>query len=177
MFRRSTLRSCLALLLLAAVTGPWLTGCAQLGIAKTEDVDAMEASLTRANGATSDKVDAVSAEVAQIDPQLQALTAQVDSLNASIAAMTAMMTDLNIESIAIDAKNAARAASVAETKLSAIGEAHLNALVQRQEMTAEEIRVTKQLMTGLEEAGDAEPGAEPKSDGGDAGGGSSDGGS
>ena len=57
MLHRSTLRSCLAFLLIAVVTGPWLTGCAQLGIAKVEDVDAMETRVTRANGAPPAPVD------------------------------------------------------------------------------------------------------------------------
>lgn len=107
---------CAAVLLALALAVPFFTGCSQLGIAKTDDLTAMESSLRNSNNATNTRIDNLEKSTGDMQATLTQMTTSLDSLNARFARAATWLETMSLDTIAEDSKTAADAANLAAVR-------------------------------------------------------------
>ena len=136
-------------LLLLAVA-PWATGCATLGIAKVEDLQATETRLANQNTNTNASIKTMKQDMQTLQDWNAKQQASMDSLLSGIAEMQQWISALNVDSIAEDATFAKDAAIQGEKRWSDILERLVNNLRTQQEAKAEELLYLESLLNALQ---------------------------
>jgi predicted nucleic acid-binding Zn-ribbon protein len=108
-----------------ALVAPLLNGCSQLGIAKVDDITAMETRLQNADRATDARVDNLEQSTNDMQATLNQITSDMDSLNVRFARAKEWLETMNIDTISADAQEATEAAISAEARSRAFFEHYL----------------------------------------------------
>ena len=162
------------LLLLAGA--PWATGCATLGIAKVEDLQASETRLANQNTSTNATMKTMQQDMQTLQDWNAKQQASMDSVLTGIDEMRQWISALNVDSIAEDATFAKGAAIQGEKRWSGILERLVTNLRAQQEVKAEELLYLESLLNALQinmgtVEGSSDDGATPDNNGSDDSGG------
>jgi hypothetical protein len=114
-FNRQFRDRAIALLVFVLIL-PLLGGCSQLGIAKVDDVTAMETRLQNSSRANSTRLDGVEKSTADMQTTLTELSTSIDTLNTRFLRAKAWLETMNLDTISQDAKEASDKALVAEAR-------------------------------------------------------------
>jgi paraquat-inducible protein B len=100
-------------LLVFALAVPLLNGCSQLGIAKADDVTAMETRLSNENKATNSRIDALEKNTGDMQKSLDEITTNLDSLKVRFQRAHQWLETMNLDTVTADARKASEAANLA----------------------------------------------------------------
>jgi hypothetical protein len=107
------------MLLGVVLAAPLLNGCAQMGIAKADDLAATESRMENSNQATNTRIDALEKSTNDMQLSLNEIAASIDTLNARFGRAKVWLETMNIDTIAQDAEKATNAALAAESNATA----------------------------------------------------------
>jgi hypothetical protein len=120
---------------------PLLGGCSQLGIAKTDDLTAVETRLTNATRANSTRLDAVEKNTADMQKTLTELSTSIDTLNTRFLRAKAWLETMNLDTITKNADEASQMALAAEARSQEFFRVYLEWLKTMQTSLQEQIKL------------------------------------
>jgi predicted nucleic acid-binding Zn-ribbon protein len=145
-----------------ALAIPFLGGCSTLGIATTEELDAVNGRLESSNRSTGTRLDALEKDSADLQQTLGEMTASIETLNSQFAEAKTWLETMNIASITEDSQKATAAATAAETRIRLFLTHYLEMLRAQQASLEEQITVIEAKMN--ESPKSQEPVAPPPAD-------------
>ncbi len=148
-------------LLVFALAVPLLGGCSQMGIAKVDDVTAMETRLNNATRANSTRLDGVEKSTADMQTTLTELSTGIDTLNTRFLRAKAWLETMNLDTIAADANDASQKALAAEARSTEFFKVYLEWIKAMQTLLQEQITL---LETKMEDDPAATPETPPATD-------------
>jgi len=107
------------LVLVLAVAVPFLNGCSTLGIAKTDDLAAMERRLQSSGSSTDKRVDTLEKSTTETQQTLNQISANIDTLNTRFVRAKGWLETMNLDTIAADAHDASIVAQSAASNSNA----------------------------------------------------------
>lgn len=136
--------------LLVLSVAPLSTGCATLGIAKLEDLQATETRLANRNTSTNATIKSMKQDMQNLQDWNAKQQVSMDSLLSGIAEMRQWISALNVEAIAEDATFAKTAAAQGEKRWSDILERLVTNLRTQQAAKDEELLYLESLWNALQ---------------------------
>jgi len=128
----------IAFFLLATLL-PVLSGCSQMGIATTDDLEATESRLQNSNRTTNSRLDSVEQLSKDSQATLNDLSADIDSLNVRFLRASAWLKTMNLDTISKQANDASAAAIALEQQNRVFVTKYLEWLKAQQKLIAEQI--------------------------------------
>ena len=107
------------LVLVLALAVPFLNGCSTLGIAKTDDLAAMEKRLQSSGSSTDKRVDTLEKSATETQQDLNQISANIDTLNPRFVRAKGWLETMNLDTIATDAHDASKVAQSAASNSNA----------------------------------------------------------
>ena len=126
------------LVLVLALAVPFLNGCSTLGIAKTDDLAAMERRLQSSGSSTNKRVDSLEKSATETQQILNQISANTDTLNTRFGRAKVWLETMNLDTIAAEAHDASKVAQSAANNSNAFFTQYLewikaqNALFEQQ---------------------------------------------
>ncbi|UCH84922.1 MAG: hypothetical protein JSW50_04330 [Candidatus Latescibacterota bacterium] len=120
------------ILIALAVAVPLINGCSTLGIATSEELQAVEGRLESSNRSTGARLDNLEKDTADNQQALEQMTATMNDLNERFAEARTWLETMNLDTITQDSQRATAAATAAETRIRAFLTHYLEMLKNQQ---------------------------------------------
>jgi len=120
---------------------PVISGCSQLGIATSDDLEATESRLQTSNRTTNSRLDTVEQSVTDTQTTMAMLTADIDTLGVRFSRAAKWLQEMNIDTISQQAHEASAAAIALEQQNRVFLAKYLEWLKAQQALIAEQIQV------------------------------------